>query len=61
MYLAGSPFSNSVPIARATSSPFQASVTFRRAGWSICSSASRPTKSWSNLTKPPYPSSCGVR
>ena len=30
MYFAGSPFSKSVPIARATSSPFHASVTFRR-------------------------------
>ena len=54
MYLAGSPFSNSVPIARATSSPFHASVTFLRVGASsIPSSASRPTKSWSNFTKPP--------
>ena len=51
MYLAASPFSNSVPIARATSSPFQASVTLRRFGSSpIASSASRPTKSWSNFT-----------
>ena len=34
MYFAASPFSKSVPIARATSSPFQASVTFRRV-WRI--------------------------
>ena len=32
MYLAASPFSKSEPIARATSSPFQASVTLRRVG-----------------------------
>ena len=52
MYFAGSPFSNSVPIARATSSPFHASVTLRRGGFSaIASSASLPMKSWSNFTK----------
>ena len=62
MYLAGSPFSNREPIAAATSSPFQASVTLRRFGSSpIASSASRPTKSWSNLTNGQYPRSCGVR
>ena len=62
MYLAGSPFSNSVCIAAATSSPFQASVTLRLGpSSSIASSASRPMKSWSNLTNPQYPRSCGVR
>jgi hypothetical protein len=51
MYLTGSPFSKSVPIARATSSPFHASVTFFKRGSSaIASSASRPMKSWSNFT-----------
>ena len=51
MYLTVSPCSNRLPIARATSSPFQASVTFLRPGSSgIISSASLPTKSWSNLT-----------
>ena len=55
MYLTASPpFWNSVPIAFATSSPFQASVTFRRGGASAsCWSASRPTKSWSKLTNEP--------
>ena len=51
MYLAASPFSNIVPMAWATSSPFQASVTFLRLGVSaIFSRASLPTKSWSNFT-----------
>jgi hypothetical protein len=54
MYLAASPFSNRVPIAWATSSPFQARVTFWRFGSStIRSKASRPMKSWSNLTNSP--------
>ena len=51
MYFAASPFSNSEPIAAATSSPFHASVTLRRFGSGpIASSASRPMKSWSNFT-----------
>ena len=62
MYFAGSPFSKSDPIACATSSPFHASVTFFQRGRSAISrSASRPTKSWSNLTNGQYPRSCGVR
>ena len=53
MYLALPSFWNMVPIARATSSPFQASVTFFRVGSLIFSNASRPVKSWSNLTNEP--------
>ena len=46
----------------ATSAGSHTSVTFRR--WlspAVRSSASRPTKSWSNLTTLPYPSSQGVK
>jgi hypothetical protein len=53
MYFALSSFWNMVPIALVTSSPFQASVTFVRFGSPIFSSASRPVKSWSNLTNGP--------
>ena len=53
MYFARPSGWNSVPIARATSSPCHASVTFFRRGSSIRSSASRPVKSWSNFTKLP--------
>ena len=51
MNFARSPFRNIVPIVRVTSSSSSASVTFWR--WSpsaISRSASRPMKSWSNLT-----------
>ena len=45
-----------------TSAGSHTSVTFWRcSSLAICSSASRPTKSWSNLITLPYPSSCGVK
>jgi len=46
----------------ATSSAFQARVTFFRwAAASIFFRASAPMKSWSNFTKDPYPSWKGLR
>ena len=54
MYLATIPLLEQRPMARATSSPFQASVTFFRFGLSaILSRACRPMNSWSNLTNGP--------
>ena len=47
---------------RATSAGSHTSVTFCRCSSpAVRSSASRPTKSWSNLTTLPYPSSRGVK
>ena len=51
MNFARSVFRNIIPIVRVTSSSSSASVTFCRCGPSaIAWSASRPMKSWSNLT-----------
>ena len=56
MYFAGSHLSKSVPIARATSSPFQASVTFFRRGSSaIASSVLLPHEVVVELHERPVP------
>jgi len=54
MNLARSPLTKLELVTRSTSSLSSASVTFLRCGRpAILSSASRPIKSWSNLTKGP--------